>query len=642
MSQPKFCPKCGQPLKENEKFCGACGQPIQSEAQPSAIPTDAQVNNGNTAAKKLPVSPAILAIAAAAIIVVIVAIVIIVNITKYQKIDAKELFKIEFKGINGSGTCTAVLNCDIYALSKAGVEDIDKLDEYSSYDSLFSFDDEDDDESVLSKSDSKYSKYFSTDKKELLKAYDKADNKSDAEDMRDTLLKVNKKKGEFELKLDLSDSKNLSNGDKIKCTVEYDEEEYKDANIKLTNTEFEVDVKGLTEGEKVDLFKGFEVKFDGMDGYGEADFPEKSADYEFIRYYNTTSNYDLSNGDKFVINAYISSDVEDAGYVDPDDSSSAYYFTYNKKTYIVDKSSEDKEFEVSGLKEAAEADVFEGVKLETSGAFPYLYVTGINKDDVPEYIQDNVSYSLDDYSKAYKVGDTVTVKAYVYESYLREEGYKPTGTKDSDGYYIKQIELTDADYSHFYTTDSSVSDAEKLDDLIADDVAEFKSDAIDRSYISGLSLDDPIKSVTSIDPVSFYIAVANGFDNGSLEKYDTKIEMFRVYKVTAVLDDDKKSSKTFYVAFEIVNPYIDAEGNAAAGSDYFSYVCAENGTKLVEALTTACESYDLKLSKLGEGSANTDSSSTADSKADSSSTADSKDDSSSATDSKDDSSSEAA
>lgn len=78
-----------------------------------------------------------------------------------------------------------------------------------------------------------YSDYFSDDKKTLLEVYTKAKDKGEAEDMRDALMKVNKKTGEYKLQLDLSDDENLSNGDKITCTVEYDEDELKEEKSSL-------------------------------------------------------------------------------------------------------------------------------------------------------------------------------------------------------------------------------------------------------------------------------------------------------------------------------------------------------------------------------------------------------------------------
>lgn len=117
MSQPKFCAKCGSQLNENERFCGRCGEPVEAvipEQQSAgsvqtpeytAVPTAGAEVSGTKDKKKVMLA----VIAAAAIVLLIVVIIVIINTTKYQKIDAKELFKIEFKGINGLGNVRPLL-----------------------------------------------------------------------------------------------------------------------------------------------------------------------------------------------------------------------------------------------------------------------------------------------------------------------------------------------------------------------------------------------------------------------------------------------------------------------------------------------------------------------------------------------------
>lgn len=627
MNQPKFCEKCGAPLNENEKFCGKCGAPVNTSAQPApvaepaaqaepvqpqAVPADAQVQTGFGAAgsaikdKKVPII-----IAACALVAIIVAIVIIVNLTKYQKIDAKDLFKIEFTGVNGNGKCTAVLNCNPY-----GFDDED-LDEF--YSSLTGED----------KEKEEYSDYFSDDKKTLLKVYTKAKDKSEAEDMRDALMQRNKKTGEFELTLELSDDKNLSNGDKIKCTVDYDEDELKEENIKLTNTEFEVEVKGLKDAEEIDMFDGFEIKFSGVDGKGEYSYEYTSTKYPFVSYSAETSNYSLSNGQNVSITAYVDySSVEDMQNIDPEDSEKGYYFTYEDKTYMVSGNNVSKEFVVEGLTEPVEVDVFEGIKLETSGAVPYLTVNNINTDECPEAIRSYVSFYVDDdYGTVYKVGDKVKIQAYV-SSYLEDEGYKPSGTPDSDGYYYKEIEIDDS-YGHYFTNETAYEDFAKLDDLFNKEVNEFKDEYVGRASVPGYYIGDEIEKFTAIDHVSTYVALCKGFSTGEISRFDSKTFVYRVYKVSAKIEDASKP-KTFYMAIRTDSPYMDSEGNAVY-SEYSSILCSEKLNDLVkdEIKDGKVTAYEIKKgADTGSTSSKTDDSSKAD---DSSSKAD--DDSSKADDS---------
>lgn len=565
----KFCAKCGNPLSENEKFCGKCGASVANDsvvqAQPyvdpimQAVPENVQVETGVGAQGKSPKNKALLAIiAAAALVVIVVAIVIIANVTKYQKIDAKELFKIDFKGLNGSGKATAVLNCEMNDIIS----------------SIYSDDEEEKPE---------YSDYFADDRKTLMKVYTKADDKGEAEDMRDALMKVNKKTGEFELQLDLSEDEKLSNGDKITCTVDYDEEELKEVNIKLTNTEFEIEVKGLKEAVEIDMFDDFSVKFSGVDSVGTAEFEDESAKYPFISYYSETSSYDLSNGDTYTVSAYIdSSETEDMNYIDEEDPDAGRYFTFEDKTYFVKNLNTTKDFVVEGLTEPEKIDVFEGITLETRGAVPYLRLSTINTDACSDVVKSNVSFYVDSDKTYYNVGDKVLVKARV-SSYLTDEGYKAEGTTDSDGYYTKEIEITEETCSKYFTDKTSAEDYAKLDVFFNEKAAEYKEDNIDTTYLSGgVSFSDRVKSYTSFEPVSTYVALNEGFNEGTISIYDSKTYVYRIFKAVVKLDDAKKSSKTFYVAMRIDSPYITPDGEATLDSDYVSVSADEKLADLIK------------------------------------------------------------
>ncbi|WP_124098063.1 zinc ribbon domain-containing protein [Ruminococcus sp. Marseille-P6503] len=588
MSQPKFCAKCGNKLDENEKFCGKCG--ASAEESKAAVQSEQPSSAAAIPAVKDKKKVMLALIAAAAVVALIVVIIIIVNVTKYQKIDAKDLFRIEFRGINGSGKCTAALNCPTEDDYLSDMLDELYVDEESGED---------------------YSDYFSDDKKTLLDVYTKAKDKGEAEDMRDALMKVNKKTGEYELQLDLSDDENLTNGDKITCTVEYDEDELKEEKIKLVNTEFEVEVKGLKEGTKLDMFEDFNVKFSGTDGNGEAEYPSQSEKYPFISYYNVTGSYDLTNGDTFTVEAYISGSVGDIEYVDPEDSESGMYFTYEDVTYVIDDTSVSKDFVVEGLTEPEEIDVFEGIEFETSGAIPKIRITGVKTDNCAEIVKENVSFSVEDYSKEYDAGDKFVIKAYV-SSYLEDEGYKAAGTKNADGYYTKEFTVDEASFNKYLTDESSYEDFMKLDDLFNEQVNEFKSDYSGKSYISGLSsFDGKIKSFESFDADSVYYSYIAESD--SLFSSGDTSYVYRVYKVKVKLDDDDKSTETFYVAFAANAPYVTPDGKAEVSSSYISvYANAKKSDLVKERIRTeGAEVTEIKK----------DSSSAADSKDDSSSQA---------------------
>ena len=215
----------------------APAQPANNYAQ-AAAPAAAKPNPFAKLGEWVKGHKKITLIAAAALIVVIVAIIILCNILKYQVIDAKDLFKFEFKGIDGCGyveqSLTAMTRATIQwqtlqALSATLADETDldlgDLDDLSDYASS-------------SDKSSKVSKYFALDKK-ITKHLTKLMIFTEAKKMRNALLKTNSD-GEYKLKItfDKKANKNLKNGDKVNPPVKYNEDSLKDKNIKLKNTRF--------------------------------------------------------------------------------------------------------------------------------------------------------------------------------------------------------------------------------------------------------------------------------------------------------------------------------------------------------------------------------------------------------------------
>ena len=577
---------------------------------------------GNNIGKAIAKHKVPIIIGCAAVVVIIAAIIILVNLPKYQTIDAQKLFKVKFDGLNGKGTAVGYLNCLQCDPDPYGQE-LDK------------------DGNVIEK---EYSNYFSSEKKDLLKAFDVTDDKDVAIEMRDALLA--KTKGEYDLKLELSKSTELSNGDKVTCKVQYDEEELKEAKIKLENTEFEAEVFGLVDAEEIDFFTGFEPSFSGMEESGECTYEEKNPTYPFISYYiSEGSSHNLKNGDNVTFTADIHfSSVENATYLDTEDydPSKGIYFKYNDKTYIIYKTNEQKSFTVSGLTALQEVDIFENIKFNTAGGVPYLKINRVLNDEVSETIRDYVSYYIETGDKSvFNEGDTFKVKAYVSDS-IRSAGMKPQGEPDEDGYYWKEFTV-DSSMGRFITDKSDAADLEKFKDITDERIEKFKSDYTGRNYIGGLSMNGSIKSFEEFEHVKDYIVLLNGFEDGSIGSYDTKTNLFRIYKATANIEKDGKTSKkAFYTAFKFSGAYIDGAGEAQLES---TFVTIYINTKLKELVADNIESVSGKMSELGSTSADggdddskpeDDSSKEEDDKKDDSSEEDKKDESSEDESSKDD------
>lgn len=623
-----FCPKCGAQLDGNTKFCGNCGAPIEQEAmQPagnvpenaasaaveSTVPQNgnfipgggngnfipaggASVNAGtmpadngaaavkkpNAFVEKIKKNPMILAIAGAALVAVIVLIVVIANITKYQKIDAKDLFRVEFEGINTCGKATAELNCyEEYYYSS--LDAADKLkdtlgDEYA--DLLEDFDYEDE----LEDMDEDVSPYFSLNEEKFLDAWSKADDKSEANSMRKALMKTDKK-GDYRIKCKIENNKNLKNGDKVKCVVTYDEEYLKQYNIKLKNTEFEVEVKGLDDGKEVDFFDGVEVTFTGIDGNGYANVDTYNAMYPFSFDYDTSSN--LSNGDKFKITARCYYDMHKAG--------DKYWFEYDDEYYITADKEQVKEYEVKGLTEVQEIDPFKGLAFETQRGTPFLRVTGVDTSGCDSMVESYVSFVIEN-GESLDQGGKFTVKAIDRYGYLADEGYKLAGTPDADGYVSKEFTV-DASYTAYVTSANGIEAMDSFQSAIDDKIQDIRKDVKGASYIYGVDLEGKVDSITSLEKVDTYVAFNNKTNYDSLGWSEYVNRVINVYKIEVKVDDDKVKNQTFYATVYASDVMFDGEtytGGDNLRSDYYQDEAAlKKGIVDVEGYTVKkCGSAD--------------------------------------------------
>ena len=542
----RYCQACGNALADNEVFCAACGAKNDADAAaaPSAVPQ--QAKQGGGAAAALAGKKNIIIIAAAALIVVIVAIVVILNLTKYQKIDAKELVRVEFNGMDGKGTATAVLNTD----HKEYNEKKDKNETVKGSDFLVQSEDDD---------------Y----KDRLLGAYTKAGSKKEAKEMQKALTDT-KKDGELKnISFDLSEKKKLKNGDTITVTVEFDEEELEEAGIKLENTEFEIEVEGLNEVKTIDVFDYCEVKFDGFDGFGsysvetKADIPDELKDY--VSFGRADYNNNLKNGDKVKVEAYVY-----GNYTADEDGEEVYLKTKEDHYYDYGyKKGENltKEFEVSGLKELSEYDPTADFKVEFSGVGPYK-VSKINKDAMTPEIADQLSFDYE-WDKEYNVGDSVQIKVYPYSG-LKDLGYKLKGSADSDGYYIYTITLTEDMVPVLVTKKEDVGELNATSEqYFTDKLEDIKNDYKDSRYIGSVTLKEDPKSWSDFELEKTYLVNRKEITDSS---YDDNAIYARIYKVTIT---DKKNKK--YEAHFILYGHnlVKVNGELSITDDYLSTTCEE-------------------------------------------------------------------
>lgn len=542
----KFCPKCGKQLDDNMKFCGGCGATI--DVAPQAAPQQApqqsvmqqQINNfQNNAAAAAPKKPnplvekikankKIIAIAGAGVAAVAVLIVVLANVLKYQKIDAKDIFTVEFDGLNNYGTAEVKFNAYdeyVYELFDNS-STLKKLGE--------SFDEEDYEKEGISP-------YFSINESEFTKAWSKAKDKKEAARMRNALLKKNKK-GNYYVKCTIEgDPQNLKNGDKVKCKVECDDDYLKEYKIKITNKEFEVEVKNLDDGIEFDPFdeKYVKVTFSGQDGSGTADVSATSEAPSEIRYdYSWSSGY-LKNGETFTVTAYTYSSLKPAG--------DKYFFESDGKYYVVasSDSSWSKDFTVEGLEALTELDPFENLGFEYSGGTPFLRVDKINKDKLDKALVDNVDYYLENY-EGLKVGDKFTVKAYAWGG-LASAGYQLKGTPDADGYYVKEYTVDDTMPKYVTAEDGKAAfDSFKT---LEDQITEIRKNVTDDRYVSGVTFEGDPDSITSFEQVDVYVGFNNKTSYDSINWGEYVNRLIGVYEVKVkTTNDEEESSEESLIA----------------------------------------------------------------------------------------------
>lgn len=438
MANEKKCTNCGATLAADAVFCGSCG--TKQEAVATVETVETVENNGGATESGFSLSDAnvkkyvpLIGIGLAVIAVIIIAIAVVTSLTKWTKIDPSDICRVQFSGVNEYGEAEVFFAFDekttFYLTSIARYEedfsnqdavkalsrmDIDDIEDY-----LEESDVSDEDlEKYFEDKDLKVSDFVSLDEDTLLDAFEKAKDEDEALEMRDAIFDG--------VEFKLADKKlngKLKNGDKIKIKVEYDEDDLKDANIKLTCDEFEVTVEGLVDAEELDVLKDVKFNFEGTDGNGSFSVNRDDCS-DFIKDnfgLNYDYRYDLKNGDKIkvTVNYYGYDYDEDLGGVfyteKTDDKTEEKFYKFEKEF--------ETEITVSGLKELQEVDVFQYLNISYSGIAPNLSIKYEWMDTTPEYVKDYVSISNDAYSVDIVDGAKVTFSAYAYSGFATE-GYK--------------------------------------------------------------------------------------------------------------------------------------------------------------------------------------------------------------------------
>lgn len=143
------------------------------------------------------------------------------------------------------------------------------------------------------------------------------------DDLRDTKAggELSKKKRQrfvesFEVKV--KESEDLSNGDKVVVTLDYDKKDAKEYGFEFENVKTEYTVEDLKELKEVDAFQYMEVTVEGVSPNVTLDLKNKSEDkvMEDFYFYVDEDRYNFKIGDKVKIKvSYSEYDLEEAGYM---------------------------------------------------------------------------------------------------------------------------------------------------------------------------------------------------------------------------------------------------------------------------------------------------------------------------------------
>lgn len=296
-----FCTNCGQKMEDGVVRCPNCGTDDGNNVSSAdnsgsinrldASPLEAAMPNKKAAnpaggKKKINLDKRVIAGGAAALILIII--LIVTFILQPKKYNLEDYVELNVHGYDGYGTAQASI--DESTLLRDIFSDKGKKTELEDFDSFTEFGEVFQDSMILEK------------------AFDTID---------------------LEFK---PDSANLSNGDKIKVTIDYDNDVAKESKIKFTGKSVELTVEGLDPIEEVNPFDDLEVSYSGVSPNGSFDF-NYNGDTTYVSSYSfSVDKFDgLANGDIVTVS------------VDADDD-----YTVNRGYVITEK---ERQFTVSGLDE---------------------------------------------------------------------------------------------------------------------------------------------------------------------------------------------------------------------------------------------------------------------------------------------------
>ena len=604
----KICINCGSALNDDSRFCGSCGAPqpeitdnaaaenTTKATTPDAAPETTEATTSETtpeeaetAAEAAPEEPAVPAaapkakkpfpkkpviIGAVCLVVIALAAVIVAVVLSNRKetVDCRDLVRVVYVGPEGHADAFVMLaGEDILSNAVnlgtpaedtcAAPEDADWYDLWSAVSVITDADPDSYEGGVSDWIEKNTSGYLATDsKKARSKVYSVLTDSSDSKAAAKELLKL-------KISVDEDSLSDLSAGDKIHVTVKYDEDDLKEAKIKLTNTEFDITVNedDLAKLVEIDPFKGFTVSCEGYEGNPSISWDYSSIDEEisqmFYYTYDSDSYYAAeNNGDELTFTATPYAEVNDD------------YFSYDGIYYAVSDKNMTYTFKLSGLTELTELDVFAGLDVTVTGISPRLSVS-VNTDECDELVQEYVNFSVeypeDTYNGSLAIGDTIYITADTwYDSSLAEEGYKLSEESGTYEFTIPE------DGTAYYANELSLYEVLNADEFYG--ISELQANSVGSYYVwnkvySGGSVTD----TTVTGQQSVLVTDSNGNN-----------AFFTIYSIDYTYEsywDDEAQSASAAICYYTKGNYIDEEGSLVMG-DYTYSAWNDTAELLVEEI----------------------------------------------------------
>lgn len=362
-----------------------------------------------------------------------------------------------------------------------------------------------------------------------------------------------------------SESNNLTNGDEITVSVDYDEELFTDKEVKTKNTEFKIKVNGLSDGTKIDVFDGLKVTYEGMSGKGYANFDSSNC-CDFVQNYVTFgySKDKLSNGDKIDV--------------------TAIYSEENANSELVIIENNKKEFTVSGLQEPIEIDPFEKLAITYTGASPYIKVA-VDSTKCDSMVNQYIIFNVED--KYLSNGDTFTVTA-VYNEYDAEE----------NGFIVKNdIKTYTVGKLSEYVTSLDGLELKDLQSEIDDKLSVVTSAKDGDSKFANVYLDGRFDSITSKKLKSQYLislktSFEDKFNNGwNSYNYNRYLQIYE-YNVKSIIhySEPEMRQNKVYVLVYVNNIQKNADGTISWDIELQS-TSSDNYDNLIKDYVTSEKEY---------------------------------------------------